>query len=195
MDTTNLSACFIDATATNIDWREAFGEDCEGWRAFEAVECDECSELRVCNGYGEEHCCDLDPEGESDCEGVFYSEGPMMNYWYPVEVDDLDEAAKAIAYLPLCLVEFRDGSQGLALTGGGMDLTWEIAEAYITLGFLPPLEYCDLPRMAGPLREGWRNVVAACKRTAQITSDRAINRLHDLCRLEEENIAEEERRK
>lgn len=47
--------------------------------------------------------------------------------------------------LPLCVVEV-EGEYGLALTGGGMDYGWEICEAYIRLGFLPPV-YFDPPNL------------------------------------------------
>jgi hypothetical protein len=79
-------------------------------------------------------------------------EGPMMNYWYPVDsISDEDEAADAamtISDLPLCVVEVG-GTYGLALTGGGMDLSWEIAEAFVRIGMLPPVHFADLPSMAG----------------------------------------------
>lgn len=74
------------------------------------------------------------------------AEGPMMNYFWPVHNrGNLEEMAVSIADLPLCVVEFEDsGEIGLALTGGGMDLSWEIAEAYIRLGYRPPVSL-DLP--------------------------------------------------
>lgn len=78
------------------------------------------------------------------------AEGPMMNYFWPVHNrGNLEEMAVSIADLPLCVVEFEDsGEIGLALTGGGMDLSWEIAEAYIRLGYRPPVSL-DLPGMSG----------------------------------------------
>lgn len=81
---------------------------------------------------------------------MFGAEGPMMNYFYPVtNHDDIAEMAAHIADLPLCVVELEDtGEIGLALTGGGMDLSWEIAEAFIRLGYRPPLSI-DLPAMVG----------------------------------------------
>lgn len=80
------------------------------------------------------------------------SEGPMMCYWYPVRSDDYDPEdhatlAAQVRDLPLCVV-YVDGTYGLALTGGGMDLSWEIAEAFIAIDYWPPL-FVDLPRMAG----------------------------------------------
>lgn len=77
-------------------------------------------------------------------ECSYLAEGPMMAWYWAVE-DDADsfdedrlaELAGLIKDLPLCVV-WIDGTLGLALTGGGMDLSWEIAEAFIRLGWYPP---------------------------------------------------------
>lgn len=82
------------------------------------------------------------------------AEGPMMNYWYPVNEQDREysrfepkDAAGKLDHLPVCVV-LVDDEYGLALTGGGMDLSWEICDAFIALGFLPPVHFADLPAMA-----------------------------------------------
>jgi hypothetical protein len=100
----------------------------------------------------------------------------MMNYAYPLESLRIDmrgtllgdsvpdsigahgfpttvhEAAHALRGLPLCIIERLDGEgYELALTGGGMDLSWEICEAFVRLGFLPPVHFCDLPDMGRTL--------------------------------------------
>lgn len=87
---------------------------------------------------------------QDDSPSQWGSDGPMMNYFYPVSdytPGGMDEWAAKIADLPLCVVEL-DGERGLALTGGGMDLSWEIAEAYVRLGYYPPT-WLDLPAMSG----------------------------------------------
>lgn len=94
-------------------------------------------------------------------------EGPMMNYWYPIGDRygfDPDDAALALKDLPLCVVEVS-GDMGLALTGGGMDFTWEIVEAFVTLGYLPPLAHNDPPQMAGKELASEKNqyLLAACR--------------------------------
>ncbi len=76
-----------------------------------------------------------------------------------------------------------DGETGLALTGGGMDLSWEICMAYMVLGYLPPLHYADLPDMAGK-RATADNlaIIAACKRAVEAVkeqADRTIRRLSE----------------
>ena len=77
---------------------------------------------------------------------------PMMNIVYPLpgilpSVQDL----LVISNLPVVVVSFSHiGGAFLALTGGGMDLSPQIAEAYIRLGFLPPVHLaysiCDWGR-------------------------------------------------
>ena len=129
------------------------------------VECPEC---------GNEEECDADQ--------------PMMSYYYPLpdhKSFDADDAAK-LDGLCLCIVNFSDSNYrsdviddrpdfALALTGGGMDLSWDIAEAHMRLGLLPPLHVCRLPRYAGKdLTEpvaAW--VIAGCRRTCEAMRDRA----------------------
>lgn len=92
-----------------------------------------------------------------EVEAVMWGdEGPMMNYWYPLDEStysswskfDPKDAALKLADLPLCVVEV-DGQYGLALTGGGMDLSWDICKAFVALGYLPPAHFADLPNFAG----------------------------------------------
>ena len=176
----NLSCDAVDSKPIDIDWSEALGENMEGWTAYEAFECDECGREVVCSQLGEdEHRC-IEPEitvtdedgdeeeVENECAGYLCFEGPMMNYWYPVKIDDCQEAAKAIADYPLCVVEFQDGQTGLALTGGGMDLSWEICGAFVALGYLPPAHFCDLPDMAGKVwNKRTARIVKACKESCE----------------------------
>lgn len=115
---------------------------------------------------------------------MYGAEGPMMNYFYPLNESDGNslgrwedsfdtvEAAYRLRDLPLCLVE-RDGDYGLALTGGGMDLTWEIVAAYVALGYLPPVSFSRLPGMAGmPNGASDRLVIAAVSRSLSAMIDR-----------------------
>lgn len=103
----------------------------------------------------------------------------MMNFFYPCEIDDCDDAAETIAHLPLCVIQFRDGETGFALTGGGQDLSWEICEAYIAVGCCPPFHFCsDLPRLAGHKPKA--EVLAGVRRTIEVSriwADSAERRL------------------
>lgn len=91
---------------------------------------------------------------------------PMMSYHYPLPYVGQSAAALALALagLPLLLVYWDDAdTYSLALTGGGMDLSWEICEAFVRLGFLPPVRFADLPGMAGRgLSERDGAILAAC---------------------------------
>lgn len=191
-----LSCDAVDSKPRDIDWREALGEDMEGWRAFESFECDDCGGDVVVSVLGEDEHRNIEPEiyddvedvdVENECPGYLNFEGPMMNYWYPVKIDDCEEAARAIAHYPLCVVEFQDGQTGLALTGGGMDLSWEICGAFVALGYLPPLHYCDLPEMAG-MKWNERNerIVKACKESAECASRWAEGKITRLENLEKD---------
>ena len=109
--------------------------------------------------------------------GHLYFEGPMMNSFYPCPFNDTDEAARAIAHLPLCVIVLEDGETGFALTGGGMDLSWEICDAYISCGFLPPFQFCCLPDMAGKGKERRTQLIlTACQRTAEVLEGQSARR-------------------
>ena len=176
-----LNCDAVEMKPHTIDWQERLGEDLEGWRAFEAFTCDECGRTVVCSSLGECECRDMlhevtvteedgsESEERNTCRGTMTLEGPMMSYWYPVRIDDCEEAALKIAHLPLCVVEFEDGETGLALTGGGMDLSWEIAEAFIVLGYWPPVHFCDLPKMSGRGKsEKDLAIISACEESCRI---------------------------
>lgn len=95
------------------------------------------------------------------------AEGPMMNYFYPVDIDDLADAARALVDSPLVPVEI--GRQtGLALSGGGMDFSWEICEAFVLLGMLPPVHFARLPRQCNYASETNLLTAAACLRSIEI---------------------------
>jgi hypothetical protein len=99
----------------------------------------------------------------------------MMSYWYECPaIDNPREAAGKLVGLSLCVVDV-DGTMGLALTGGGMDMTWSIVAAYVALGALPPYRFaCDLPGMGGRGQSDKDKVLtAACLRTLDATAERA----------------------
>ena len=156
---------------------------------WEAATCEECGKVIVYqNGGGgarhSEECA------KTKCEGYLsMAEGPMMNYWYPVDAWQIesgsgmggaDRAAMAVADLPVCIVQVN-GQYGLALTGGGMDLSWEICEAYTRLGLLPPVHFCKLPRMAGRGTSAKdRYIIAACRAAVNVQIKWAKSTLRDL---------------
>lgn len=140
-----------DSKPVNYDWTQGYGETWD----FAESERGEDGETILVNVAGD--------------DGSF--EGPMMSYYYPLEdtLRDMTEAAKCLVDLPLCVVHFNESdTYGLALTGGGMDLSWEICEAFMRLGYLPPVHFCRLPAMAGrgvSPRDKW--IISGCRRALQ----------------------------
>lgn len=115
---------------------------------------------------------------------------PVMNYAYPLPIpgywdDSLEELQNKIEGICLTIVRL-DGAPYLALTGGGMNLSWEICEAYILLGFLPPYHFCDLPKMCGRGKsERDKAILFACKSTCDLISNWALSTKQRLDKLEQ----------
>jgi len=134
--------------------------------------------------------------GDQDLASHLFEEcqGPMMNSVTELpptwgsrpyqKFDSIEEAAAHLYDLPLCIVEFfgeKLFEYGLALTGGGMDFSWEVCEAYIRLGHLPPTHFARLPDMANRGNsERDRKIIAACKMSFRGQRDRAEQGLRDL---------------
>jgi hypothetical protein len=112
---------------------------------------------------------------------------PMMNYLYPLPDFRMDPS-KAQALLDteggaVCVVDVG-GETYMALTGGGMDMSWDIAHGYMLLGYYPPLDYCNLPDFAGQ-RASEKNlwIVQGCLRSCEIARSTAKNRIEHLRQL------------
>lgn len=187
----------IGTTSVSRDWDRLNWP--EGFEFFEAPACPECGEYAVWS-HGEWEC----GNGACECEerGIDPFEqdvsGPMMSYSYELTNSGRmgggtsgqgwrgpHEAAALISHLPLCIIEFpEDDDLHLALTGGGMDLSWEICEAYMRLGWLPPAHFAELPAMAGRPRDDVdRWIIEGCKRTFRVLAgqaERALERLESL---------------
>lgn len=103
---------------------------------------------------------------------------PMMNYRYPLPDYEGDEGVDQFIldqeHIPLVLVRYND-EVCLALSGGGMNLADKICEAYMLLGYLPPLHFCgSLPENAGETmteRRAW--MIEGCIRSADVAIYRA----------------------
>jgi hypothetical protein len=172
---------FSDSVLTkpiNYDWSEGYGE------RWEVVLPD--SEDRAAQRYFDVDEEDAQDRREHCMDRMSESIQPMMNYYYPLATSFgksyRQEDAKNVMGTCCCIVQFLDSEEyGLALTGGGMDLSWEICEAYIRLGFLPPLHFSDLPQMGGErLTATKRLILAACRRSAIIVRGWANSTLRSL---------------
>lgn len=123
------------------------------------------------NSYGEtwEVGFELTDEEMEDEEWI-----PMMNFIYPLPDDwtppeNIKKLFEDIALTVVYVIE--DDQYYLALTGGGMDLSWDICKAHIRLGFLPPTEFCYLPNFAGmKLTKENKELIEACKRACEIAN-------------------------
>lgn len=121
---------------------------------------------------------------EEEMENEDYE--PMMNYIYPLP-DNFEVPEDFREKLHnMTIVWINDEEKHyLALTGGGMDMTWEIAETYIDLGYYPPTAYCRLPRMAGKDYSSKKNkrIIDACKESLKASSgwkQSTLKQLEDL---------------
>lgn len=106
---------------------------------------------------------------------------PMMNYAYPLDRHPPDDWKTKVN---CCTVVEIDEKYYLALTGGGMDFSWEICESYMRLGYLPPAHFASsLPRMAG---RGTSNldewILRGCYTTLTAIKERAEEAM--LCLIE-----------
>jgi hypothetical protein len=108
----------------------------------------------ICDAIDNEYAdCDLDELRDQVLQYLDEGSDPVFNYVYPLPADFEEQDAgplqtKLLQSLPLVVVEIND-YYFLALTGGGQDLTWDIAAAYIAAGYLPPFHFTDLPHFAG----------------------------------------------
>lgn len=158
----------IGVHPTDYSW----GDNIDDWISFEAARCDECQQL---NTDGSDYCPACRVAGKD--VDLPTAEGPIMDYYYGLPGFDLnpETASRAIVDLSVCLVHFPGpDAWGLALTGGGMDLSWEIAEAYLRLGYVPPFHFAELPAMAGrgsSDRDRW--IIAGCSEAVRYMSLRA----------------------
>jgi hypothetical protein len=162
---------FVNSIPVYQDFSEL--EELQSW---EAIRCDNCNRIYVVNG-GYSEC--------PNCGSENYTDGPMYNFIYQVCVErlGLDDAVMAIANLPLAIVEIEE-IKYLALTGCGMDLSWEICDGYMRLGYLPPAHFVDLPEFAGKkLRSRERWVMAGMRRSLQLQKLWAERGLRDLSKL------------
>lgn len=185
-----LSAASVDATARDIDdWAGLLG-DGDRWRYYEAFECEDFEDFTLISDNGwvstafDAEGARVEDEDFSEVDPYMHgSEGPVMSHMWPIEDGRIDpiDAAYALRDLPVCVIADEDGDVvGLALTGGGMDLSWELAGAYVALGFKPPLALLDLPKYAGshPLPQWKRDVILAYRESVDWWQSR-VQRAHE----------------
>jgi len=145
-DVKDMNSGAIFAEPRMMDWSEGWGEE---WEAYEVLPDYDCSDYPGgCDYKGPTTTLGDCPECGNHADDW---EGPMMYYFYPLPgFQGEEEEAGKIADLPLCLIYLRVTDEwGLALSGGGMNMSWYICAAYMRLGYLPPVYFCNLPELAG----------------------------------------------
>jgi hypothetical protein len=171
----NLWCSNIGDKPREFDFGQGYGET---WEYFEASRCEKCNKI-VTGIFGESQHSDCE---DTDCDGYVHSDGPMMNYCYPIHIEDANEAVKLIVDLPLVIVQFTDDDgYYLALSGGGMDLSWEICEAYMRLNQLPPTHFCNLPQISGKgisKKDKW--IIAGCRKSLTVANRQNYRTLKSL---------------
>lgn len=187
-----LSLALTDVEPRHFDFGEGYPER---WDFIEAVKCDDCGNAIVNADDHKKKC----PRYDRDDAREMYAEGPMMNTWWSLGegpwnragfswgtvAHDEVEGAKLLVDVPMCIVyDEQTDEWGLAMTGGGMDMTPWIVDAYVLLGFLPPATL-RLPRYAG-IR--WTRETQlrtkALRRSQEVRIQQAQGQLRDLAEYE-----------
>lgn len=191
----DLSAAAVDAKPVDFDWSEGYGEtwdivlpntyswtkeECLSWIDGESLEL---SDLLLDDD------AELDAIREKIRERMDEDSDrftPVMSYYYPLpglsmKAEDaqtiLDNSSCALA------VVLVGDEPVMALTGGGMDFSWDICRAYMLLGFLPPTHF-QPPEMGGmKLDARTRWVLAGYRRSCQVELMWARNRLKNVQRV------------
>jgi len=178
------------ADATSEEARKALDAECHDFDPVDGA-CD------FCLADSREECEEEQEGPAAEALATWFQENPdeadldpQMNYAYPLPggADPGSLQAELIEHhLPLCVVEL-DGEPVMALTGGGMDLSWEICRAYMVAGFMPPYHWAKrLPAMAGDFAE-WKpgvlvHALESCKCIEQ-RGARAVQYLRELADAE-----------
>lgn len=95
-------------------------------------------------GYGESWDIPL-PLTEKERQNERYF--PIYNFLYPLG-ERLRVPRDFRSRLNNTTIVRAGDEHGLALTGCGMDFSWEICESYLNLGYYPPAHFCRLPEMS-----------------------------------------------
>ena len=117
-----------------------------------------------------------------ECEQAEDSCQPMMNYAYPLETTPDDDKILKVCQETCLTVMYNEDEDAyfLALCGGGMDLSQQIALAYNILERWIPLELAlqvstqDGLNLSG---KDFRHVMRACKESIKIDMINGMNRL------------------
>ena len=116
----------------------------------------------------------------------------MMNYYYDLtyykgdpqeDQMTLYQSSANVVLVRMMGIDDNEDSYVLALSGGGMDLSWDICHAYILLGYSPPIEFCHLPDFSGQdnTQEPFWTILKACLKStkaAELRTERQTSQLY-----------------
>jgi len=120
----------------DVDWSDYLEK---GWENIGRSILEESCNHKTQEGCGDETnarysgYCEKCEISEDDCS-------PMMNYAYPLETTPNDEDILKVVKNTCLTVMEKDGKYYLALCGGGMDLSQQVALAYIFIEKWIPLD-------------------------------------------------------
>ena len=168
----------------NVDWSNYYDNDWEneGRRVLE----------NSCTHNTQEGCgdntniqysgwCDECGISEGDCE-------PMMNYAYPLKTTPSEEDILKVVKNTCLTVMEKDGEYYLALCGGGMDLSQQIALAYVMIENWMPIDLLtEVSKQKGLSvgGEDWKMLRTAIINQLKIDSDNMERRLKEWKETEE----------
>lgn len=122
------------AYSVSFDWSEEFKERFEEWENLGRQMAES-----SCNHHDEDNPEDTNMYYKGYCEECGFSEDsnePMMNYAYPLDIEPSEEAIKNVIENTNLTIMYHcpnfntSNTYYLVLTGGGMDLSQDIALAY-----------------------------------------------------------------
>lgn len=209
MDPKDLSLASITDSSVDVDWSEYR----DGLRDRYEIVLPEITEAVL-----DEHAYDFEDwredydleEAAEEWSGGYESyyewkDGyePMMNFYWPIHLpygaDPATIAARIDAWAGcVTLIDLSDMETGpdyaLALSGGGMDLSGNLAAAYVAAGVVPPL---DLLRNLANYADGGYglNVGDEPSRLILAAMDRAASHLRDMADRMQEDAARRRARK
>jgi hypothetical protein len=155
-DASRLGLRYRDASALTVDWDQIRSENEDGVVVHPRPDADVLREYGFDGGHDlttEDGLNAAIEEFEQSDAYFEWKDGnePAMNYLWPCEPaygTSMEKAAQLIASHggATCLVSYQlDGEKyvGIAMTGGGMNLSHDLAAAYVCAGHTPPLELMD----------------------------------------------------
>ncbi|WP_408903123.1 hypothetical protein [Methylobacterium radiotolerans] len=194
-DASRLGLRYRDASSMKVDWDLIRSENEDGVVVHPRPNADVLREYGFDGGHDlstEEGLNAAIEEFEQSDAYFQWRDGnePAMNFFWPCEPaygTSMEKAAQLIADHggAACLVSYKLGGTeyvGIAMTGGGMDLSHDLAAAYVCAGHTPPLSLMDdalsqIGQMSSAVRplvvESAARIVESLRWSAEALEERA----------------------